>query len=118
MKIIDRISPIVYEKPLDSSEIRNTMGLFNPSTGERYKDIISAHLQLRRLTLEEWLEHKKIAESRDRHKLYYILLDHNTRKKLIQEKTIDVLVSFQVRTNGCYAVCRVFDKEKQSREIS
>jgi len=101
---------------LEKQTPRNTFGLLDPSTGQRYADIISSHLQLRRLLLEEWLEHGSIAESRDRQKSYKILLDFKTQQALVKYGIVDVIVSFQHRKDGCYAVCRLFDSERTTRK--
>lgn len=97
---------------------RNTFGILDPSTGKKYEDIIGSHLQLRRLSLEEWLEVGYIAESKDRQKLYKILLDFATQRELLQKNLIEVLVSFQVRTDGCYAVARLFDVNKKGNQYA
>lgn len=94
--------------------IRNTFGIYDPSTKKRYTDILGSHLQLRRLLLEEWLEIGSIAESKDRQKDYKILLDYQTQRALAEHKLIDVIVSFQHRKDGCYAVCRLWDASRSN----
>lgn len=95
---------------------RNTFGIIDPTTKKRYEDIIGSHLQLRRLLLEEWLEHGSITESKDRQKSYKILLDFKTQQALAKYGIIDVIVSFQHRKDGCYAVCRLWNPEKTTRK--
>ncbi len=92
---------------------RNAMGLFYPGTKKRYEDIISAHLQLRTLHFEEWYFDKAIRESRDRQKLYTLLIDFNLQKELVKEGRAAVMVSFQVRTTGCFAVARLWKETKK-----
>lgn len=97
--------------------IRNTFGLYDPSTKQKYADILGSHLQLRRLLLEEWLENGYILEHKDRHKRYKILLDFATQRQLLRDGIIDVLISFQRRTTGNYAVCRLWDASKTKKQF-
>lgn len=98
--------------------VRNTFGITNPLTKQRYDDILNSHLELRRLLLEEWLIDKKIAESKDRKKEYVVLLDFATQRKLLQNGIIDVLVSFQRRTTGNFAVVRLWNSAKTKRQFT
>jgi hypothetical protein len=98
--------------------VRNTFGILDPQTKQRYTDIISSHLQLRRLSFDDWFIVGRIAESRDRNKEYKLLIDHNLKKKLCQDLIVDVLVSFQVRNDGYYAVARIFDVNKKGNQYA
>lgn len=100
-------------------EPRNTFGLTDKETGQRYEDIISAHLELRRIDIEELAkDNSKISESSDRGKDYQILLDYKALKKLRQEKEIAVLISFQVRKDGNFAVARLFnERTEENHEV-
>jgi hypothetical protein len=101
-----------------SSIVRNTFGILDKETGKRYADIISSHLQLRRLSFDDWFIVGRIAESKDRNKEYKLLIDHALKKKLCQELVVDVLVSFQIRKDGCYAVARIFDVNKKGNQYA
>lgn len=91
---------------------RNTMGLYDPATGKRYEDIISAHLQLRTLSFDEWYLDRTVRESRDRQKLFLLLIDFALQKELTMKGSATVMISFQIRTTGCFAVARLYDKTK------
>lgn len=91
---------------------RNTMGLYNKETGKRYEDIISAHLQLRTLSFDEWYLDRVVRESRDRQKLFMLLIDFALQKELIQKGSATVMISFQIRTTGCFAVARLYEQTK------
>lgn len=91
--------------------IRNTFGLVDKLTGERYTDIISSHLELRYLSIDEYIK-GSIRESKDRQKNYLLLLDHKTTVKIFEANKqrlteIPVIISFQRRTTGLYAVTRL-----------
>lgn len=85
---------------------RNTMGI-------DYPDIISAHLQLRRITEADFCSYT-IAESKDRHKSYTLLIDFPVLAAIKQTGEASCLVSFQVRTSGCFAVARLWDELRAS----
>lgn len=103
-------------KETHKNEPRNTFGIINPLTAERYPDLIASHLELRRISFNDWFVYQTITESADRQKPYKLLLDHKTAKTLIQQKEIKVLISFQHRKDGCYAVARTFDPNKALRK--
>ena len=92
---------------------RNTMGLYIPGTKEKYPDIVSAHLQLRTLSFDEWYLNRTIRESRDRQKLFMLLIDFNLQRELTQKGSATVMVSFQIRTTGCFAVARLYEETKK-----
>lgn len=115
----------IYDSPLFNSPIvntaikhthkdlpRNTFGIIDKLTGEKYPDLLASHLELRSISFDEWFLDKYISESADRKKSYKLLLDHKTAKELIQHQTIDCMVSFQLRIDGSYAVARVFDPKR------
>jgi hypothetical protein len=103
-------------KETHRNEPRNTFGIIDPLTAKKYPDLLSSHLELRRITFNDWFVYQTITESADRQKPYKLLLDHKTAKTLIQQKEIKVLISFQHRTSGCYAVARTFDPNKTLRK--
>ncbi len=84
-----------------------------PATGNKYPDILGSHLQAMRIDIADYfLGDGLIAETRDRKKSYKLLLDHATLKTLLQLGSIDAMVSFQRRTNGNFAVARLFDTNR------
>lgn len=91
---------------------RNTFGILDPITKKQYEDVKVSHLELRRISFDEWFIDKYIAESADRKKKYKLLLDHRAAKEIVQQGSIDALVSFQLRTDGAYAVARLFDPKR------
>lgn len=95
---------------------RNTFGIIDKETGQKYPDILVSHLELRSISFAEWFLDKYIAESADRKKSYRLLLDHKTAKELVQHGSIDAIVSFQLRTDGGYAVARLFDPKRVMRK--
>ena len=105
------LSPPATSKPAILPP-RNTMGLYDPQTKQRYEDIISAHLQLRTLSFDEWYPDRTIRESKDRQKLFLLLIDFNLQRELVKKGSATVMVSFQIRTTGCFAVARLYKQTK------
>lgn len=97
---------------------RNSFGVVDPSTQQKYEDIIGSHLEVRSLQLEEWLLDGSIAESLGKQKSYKLLLDHKAAKALAKDGRIDAIVSFQARTSGLFAVTRLFDPKKVQKRDS
>lgn len=116
MKIETMKSSCLSSPPSNASSSpippRNTMGLYIPGTKEKYPDIISAHLQLRTLSFDEWYLDRTIRESRDRQKLFMLLIDFNLQRELVKKGSATVMVSFQIRTTGCFAVARLYEQTK------
>ena len=75
-------------------------------------DILSSHLELRRIQLEEWLEDRYIAESRDRQKEYKLTVEHKALKQLVKFGEVEALVSFQRTKHGNYAVARLWEPKE------
>lgn len=73
------------------------------------QDVLSSHLELRRIQLEEWLEDRYIAESRDRQKEYKLTVEHKALKQLVKFGEVEALVSFQRTRHGNYAVARLWE---------
>lgn len=72
-------------------------------------DVLSSHLELRRIQLEEWLEDRYIAESRDRQKEYKLTVEHKALKQLVKFGEVEALVSFQRTKQGNYAIARLWE---------
>lgn len=120
MKIIKQYDSPLFNSPTVNTAIkhthkdvlRNTFGIIDKKTGQKYPDILVSHLELRCISFNEWFIDKYIRESADRKKGYRLLLDHKTAKELVQHGSIKAMVSFQLRTDGAYAVARLFDPLK------
>ena len=76
------------------------------------KDILSSHLELRRIQLEEWLENHYIAESKDRQKEYKLIVEQKALKQLVKFGEVEALISFQRTQRGNYAVARLWEPKK------
>jgi hypothetical protein len=100
----------IARKVAGKVEDREDFGIYNP-LGKKYADIISAHLQLRRLSTEDFYE-GRIAESGDRGKNYRLSLDKETAESILKNGEVAALVSFQVRTSGYVAVARLYKTKK------
>lgn len=87
---------------------RNTFGIYYPGTKNMYPDILSAHLQIRNLSKQEWLKNSYLQETEDRHKAFHLLIDHKVQRELLKTGNAKVIVSFQVRKDGNYAIARLF----------
>lgn len=85
-------------------KIRNSFGISHP-------DIISAHLQMRRLSPSH-LKTLRIKESADRQKEYFLLPDYRVETEILKNGEAICMISFQVRKNGLFAVARLFDPTK------
>lgn len=84
---------------------RNTFGL-KDKDGNVFPDIITAYVERINITMED-KKNGYIYENTDRHKRYTLLLDHKTLMALKQHTNMELLVSFQVRMSGCYAIARL-----------
>lgn len=85
-------------------KVRNSFGISHP-------DIISAHLQMRRLSSSH-LSTLRIKESADRQKDYYLLPDYRVEAEILKNGEAICMISFQVRKNGLFAVARLYDPTK------
>lgn len=84
---------------------RNTFGITDKE-GNRLPDIITAYIEEITVTMQDY-KNGYIQEPRDRHKPFKLLLNH---KAYITLKTLGetkLIVSFQVRQSGCYAIARL-----------
>lgn len=87
-----------------SNSIRNTFGI-------DHSDIISAFLQARFLSVED-ITNGYIRESKDRQKRYILCMDYKAIQAHKANVDTKMLVSFQVRKDGCYAVTRIWKEQK------
>lgn len=98
---------ILSEQPhsITSKPDRNTFGITDVQ-GNRLPDIITAYIEEITVTMQDY-ENGYIQEPRDRHKPFKLLLNH---KAFITLKTLGetkLIISFQVRQSGCYAIARL-----------
>ena len=84
---------------------RDTFGLFDPQTGLRYKDVISCHLRPMWLTSE--IHDQKIITD-EQGAAYILHCDPLVRKELGMEGDALVMISYQRRTTGNYAMARLY----------
>lgn len=87
----------------------NTLSMAPTFSIKGRSDILSSHLELRRIQLEEWLEDQYIAESRDRQKEYKLIVEHKALKQLVKFGEVEALVSFQRTQHGNYAIARLWE---------
>lgn len=92
----------------EKEKIRNSFGISHP-------DIISAHLQMRRLSTSH-LSTLRIKESADRQKDYYLLPDYRVEKEITEKGEAICMISFQVRKNGLFAVARLYDQSREEKK--
>ena len=88
---------------------RETFGVVNPQTGKQYADIISASMEARLISDIKLLHNSMLFYKEEP---YLVHCDSRLKRKLKEEGLVRVIVSFQKRTYGNYAECRIF-KEKE-----
>lgn len=98
--------------PSNSNPTRQTFGVINPLTGKIYLDIIDYQLQSIQLPDIKLLPNSVLHLNSD---CYLIHMDSKLKKKLKEEGLVRVIVSYQKRTSGNYAECRIW-KEKLKLE--
>ena len=92
--------------------VRDTFGIVDPATGKQYADIIKAFLELRTFC-KECLSYGHITSQTGTE--YKLFMDSALRRKLhclAMEDRISVVVSFQQRTNGLFAMARIANPTK------
>lgn len=88
---------------------RETFGIIDPSTGERYADIKKAYLHAKTVTAEE-ISLSEICKAPNGI-LYKIQVDKETKQEILSKGSAACIISFQQRTYGNYALIRLFKKE-------
>ena len=94
---------------MNSPQFSYTNKAISPTFSIKGRQDILSHLELRRIQLEEWLEDRYIAESRDRQKEYKLTVEHRALKQLVKFGEVEALVSFQRTRHGNYAVARLWE---------
>jgi len=90
-------------------KIRETFGVVNPLTSKQYTDIILASIEARLITEIKLLPNSVLFY---RDEAYLIHCDSKLKRKLREEGLVRVIVSFQKRTYGNYAECRIFTEKE------
>lgn len=90
--------------------VRETFGIIDPSTNERYADIKKAYLHARTVTADE-IKESEICKAPNGI-LYKIQLDKETRAEILKKGEAHCVISFQQRTYGNFALIRLFKKER------
>lgn len=88
---------------------RETFGIIDPATGQRYEDIKKAYLHAKEVTAEE-LKQSEICKAPNGI-LYKIQIDKETWQKIMKDGAAYCVISFQQRTYGNFALIRLFKKE-------
>lgn len=89
------------------NQIRDTFGIIDPETGKQYKDVLSAFIKLEVIASSKLQFNSTITDSRQN--VYLLRMDSKTRKELKEAKVIQVIVSYQKRTDGNYAMARIYE---------
>ena len=89
--------------------VRETFGIIDPATGQRYEDIKKAYLHARTVTAAE-IKESEICKAPNGI-LYKIQVDKETRQKILKDGSAQCVISFQQRTYGNFALIRLFKKE-------
>ncbi len=83
---------------------RKSFSIIDPSTNKKFEDIIEAYLSTRYITVEDfdygYLNVKGFN--------YRLICDKETKQSLGLDGFARVIVSFQHRTTGLYAIARIF----------
>lgn len=95
-----------------NSKIRETFGIIDPLTKQKYKDIKRSFLELRRITKEDLLN-REILEPSTRKAPYLLHTDLKVNRIIFNEGYCDCIVSYQERTTGRIALARIFIKKEE-----
>lgn len=101
-----RSLPSYSLKDSDGNVIRNTFGLTDKNR-KPYLDILGASRQIRRMNRNQ-LYNGYIKEAEGDYPLYRIMVDNKLLEHFKTNDEAVVIISFQNRTTGLFAVCRLF----------
>ena len=100
---------------------RQTFGIIDPSTKQKYKDILNSFLIAKRVTKKDIKNKYIIPTSKNKeHELYYSLhTDSKVRRIIKEEGECPCIISFQIRkVDNCslqyIAFARVFEEARTS----
>lgn len=102
-----------------NSNLRETFGINDPSTGKPYPDILRSFLVAQYLTIED-MNRMYIYPSLKqalKGEIYKLHLDSKVKRELKKNKECKCLVSYQTRSDfGKIAFARMFDLSKSSKK--
>ena len=96
-----------------NSKFRETFGILDPSTSKLYSDIIGASLQNRMISYSH-IDRGYLTLGSSK---YQIHVDKETLHEILYNYETYCVVSFQRRTNGCYAMVRLYKPSLVNKEI-
>lgn len=86
-------------------DIRQTFGVIDSKTGKLYPDIIDYSIKTLFIADIKLLPNSVLELNKE---FYYVHCDSKLKRKLKEEGLVKVIVSFQNRTYGNYAECRIY----------
>ena len=102
---------------------RQTFGIIDPSTKQKYKDVLNSFLIAKRVTKEDLRNKYIIPTSKNKeNELYYSLhVDSKVRRIIRKEGECPCIISFQTRKVGSsvlqyIAFARVFEEARVSKD--
>ena len=102
---------------------RQTFGIIDPSTKQKYKDILNSFLIAKRVTVEDLRNKYIIPTSKNKeNEIFYTLhADSKVRRIIRKEGECPCIISFQTRRVGNQAVqniafARVFEEARINRK--
>ena len=105
----------LYQPIFSTPKLRETFGIVDPVTKEKYKDVISSFLIASTLTKND-LDRGYIYPSLKqalKGEVYKLQVDSAVRKEIKENKECKCIISYQTRTDfGKIAFARVFDVER------
>ena len=106
-----------------TSKFRETFGIIDPSTKQKYKDILNSFLIAKRVTREDLRNKYIIPTSKNKeHEIFYALhADSKVRRIIRKEGECPCIISFQTRKISSsvlqyIAFARVFEEARVSKE--
>lgn len=76
--------------------------------GKQYQDIISYFLHAQHITYADYVRGTLSSPSNSDHTIYVLQVDLVTEELILAKKEAPVLISFQKRKNGNFAIARLF----------
>ena len=102
---------------------RQTFGIIDPSTKQKYKDILNSFLIAKRVTVEDLKNRYIIPTSKNKENEIFYTLHADSKVRIIirKEGECPCIISFQIRKVGSsvlqyIAFARVFEEARVSKE--
>lgn len=86
-------------------------GIINPKTGKMKREIIHCFLHSCYLTIDN-LTSGIITSPNEKEEPYFLSMDKRLMTLLARDKRVPALISFQKRTDGNFAVARLFETNR------